>query len=114
MTDATLVNIDGLGGYEQYWQTQDARGVGPCGTRTVTYATPAEVAALPVCTGGATIFDGDCGSSNGKTTASYPTSNFCNAGTKVDVDTAAGDGSYNWTCQGSGVGHADTSCSATK
>ncbi len=57
--------------------------------------------------------NGVCGSANGTTTTSYPTSNWCTTGTKVDVDITAGDGSYNWRCDGSGGG-SNMSCSANK
>lgn len=114
VTDATRVNIDGLDSYDQYWQTQDPNGVGRCSGKDVVYSNAATLAALPVCTGAATIIDGDCGGSNGKAMASYPTTNFCNAGTRRDDDTIAADGSYNWTCLGSGAGHTDMSCSATQ
>ncbi len=60
-----------------------------------------------------TPVNGACGSANGTTITSYPTSNWCTTGTKVDVDTTAGDGSYNWRCDGNGGG-SNMSCSATK
>lgn len=57
--------------------------------------------------------NGVCGSANGTSTVSYPTANWCANGTKVDVDTTGGDGTYNWRCDGSGGG-SNASCSANK
>lgn len=57
--------------------------------------------------------NGSCGSANGVTTVSYPTANWCANGTKVDVDTTGGDGTYNWRCDGANLG-SDANCSASK
>ncbi|MDR0649856.1 MAG: hypothetical protein LBG59_00145, partial [Candidatus Peribacteria bacterium] len=57
--------------------------------------------------------NGSCGSANGVAVTSYPTANHCSAGTKVDVDTIATDGTYNWTCNGSNGG-TTVSCQANK
>lgn len=48
-----------------------------------------------------------CGSANGTSVSTQPTTNLCNSGAAVWTDTTAIDGAYNWTC---GV----ASCSATK
>lgn len=61
----------------------------------------------------AVVVNGVCGSANGVATASYPTANWCTTGTKVDVDTTGGDGTYNWDCNGSGGG-SSVSCGANK
>jgi hypothetical protein len=52
--------------------------------------------------------DGVCGSSNGQTLTSAPTSNLCSAGTPTTV---SGSGPWNWTCTGIGTGTTAT-CSA--
>ncbi|MDR0651599.1 MAG: hypothetical protein LBG59_09760, partial [Candidatus Peribacteria bacterium] len=57
--------------------------------------------------------NGSCGSANGVAVTSYPTASHCSAGTKVDVDTVATDGMYNWTCNGSNGG-TTASCQANK
>jgi YVTN family beta-propeller protein len=49
-----------------------------------------------------------CGSSNGGTFASAPTTNLCSAGTPTTV---TGNGPWNWTCQGENGG-TNASCSA--
>lgn len=54
-----------------------------------------------------------CGSANWVATTSYPTANWCTSGTKADVDTVGSDGTYNWSCNGSGWG-TSVSCSASK
>jgi hypothetical protein len=46
-------------------------------------------------------------------TTVYPTANHCLEGTKVDVDTSASDGAYNWRCDGSNGG-TNVNCSANK
>ena len=58
--------------------------------------------------GGGTVVDGVCGSSNGATLTSAPTANLCSAGTASAV---TGTGPWNWTCIGSGGG-TTASCSA--
>ena len=57
--------------------------------------------------GGGSLVNGACGSSNGATLASAPTTNLCSAGTASAV---TGTGPWNWTCAGSGGTTA--SCSA--
>jgi len=52
--------------------------------------------------------NGACGSSNGVTFMSAPTSNLCNAGTPTSV---SGSGPWLWTCQGINGG-TNASCSA--
>ena len=56
---------------------------------------------------------GQCGSSNGGTFPSQPTTNLCSAGIQNWIDNNASDGTYNWECLGSGGG-STTTCSATK
>lgn len=51
---------------------------------------------------------GSCGSANGTTVASAPSSNLCNQGTASSV---SGNGPWNWTCSGSNGG-GNASCSA--
>src|ERR1035437_7988626 len=51
---------------------------------------------------------GSCGSSNGGTFSSAPTTNLCSAGTQSSV---TGSGPWSWTCAGSGGGFI-ASCSA--
>ncbi len=58
--------------------------------------------------GGGTAVNGACGSSNGGTFTSAPTTNLCSAGTASAV---TGTGPWNWTCAGSGGG-TTASCSA--
>ena len=45
--------------------------------------------------------DGKCGSSNGGTFSSQPTTNLCTSGTTSWSDSSGSDGSYNWSCAGS-------------
>ena len=52
--------------------------------------------------------NGACGSANGGSYASAPSSNLCSDGTASAV---SGSGPYTWTCSGSGGG-TDASCSA--
>jgi hypothetical protein len=54
--------------------------------------------------------DGNCGSSDGSTVGTAPTTNLCSAGTATAV---TGVGPWYWTCQGSNGGTTD-SCSASK
>lgn len=55
--------------------------------------------------------NGVCWSSNGTTGPNYPSSGFCAVGAKVDTDTSGTDGSFNWTCLGTG-GWSNASCSS--
>src|SRR5271166_629547 len=64
-------------------------------------------ATLAVATG--TAVNGTCGSSNGASLASAPTTNLCSAGTASAV---TGSGPWSWTCAGSNGG-ATSSCSAS-
>ena len=58
--------------------------------------------------GGGTVVNGACGSSNGGTFTSAPTTNLCSAGTASAV---TGTGPWTWSCAGSGGG-TTASCSA--
>jgi hypothetical protein len=58
--------------------------------------------------GGGTIVNGACGSSNGAKLTTAPTTNLCSAGT---ASTVGGSGPWNWTCAGS-KGGTTASCSA--
>jgi hypothetical protein len=66
-------------------------------------------------TGGLTVAacpgptNGTCGSSNGQTLSSAPSTNLCNTGTASAV---SGSGPWEWSCVGTGVGHTDASCEA--
>jgi hypothetical protein len=68
-------------------------------------------------TGGLTVAacpgptNGTCGSSNGQTLSSAPSTNLCNTGTASAV---TGSGPWDWSCVGTGVGHTDASCQANK
>ena len=53
--------------------------------------------------------NGSCGTASGQASYSAPTSNLCSAGT---VSAVAGNGPWNWTCQGVNGG-TTASCSAT-
>ena len=53
---------------------------------------------------------GVCGTSNGGTFTSAPTTNLCSAGTETTV---SGSGPWNWTCQGL-YGGSNANCSANK
>ncbi len=61
----------------------------------------------------ATPINGSCGSSNGGTFSTQPTTNNCSVGAVSWTDTTAGDGSYNWSCAGANGG-TNASCSAAK
>ncbi|MFA5013366.1 MAG: hypothetical protein WC520_02255 [Candidatus Paceibacterota bacterium] len=54
--------------------------------------------------------DGACGSANGTTVATKPTTNLCSAGTASIVN---GSGPWTWVCNGSGGG-TNATCSANK
>ena len=56
------------------------------------------------------LINGACGSSNGASLTSAPTTNLCTAGA---ASTVSGSGPWVWTCAGSGGGTTAT-CSATK
>jgi hypothetical protein len=56
-----------------------------------------------------TLVNGACGSSNGSSLSSVPTTNFCSTGTATPV---SGTGPWNWSCTGSGGG-STASCSAS-
>ncbi len=58
--------------------------------------------------GGGNAVNGVCGSANGGTYSSAPTTNLCSAGSASAV---TGSGPWNWTCAGSGGG-TTASCSA--
>ncbi len=58
-----------------------------------------------------TPINGVCGSSNGQTFTTTPTTNLCSQGTPSSV--TAGTNTFTWTCQGSNGG-TTASCSATK
>ena len=55
--------------------------------------------------------DGACGTANGSTVTTAPTSNLCSAGTAGSV--TSGTTAYTWSCAGSNGG-ANDSCSATR
>jgi|GEM_PF-1711213 len=57
-----------------------------------------------------TPVNGQCGTSNGGTYQSAPSTNLCNAGGASSV---SGSGPWNWTCNGTGGG-TNSSCSASK
>ncbi|MFT6829456.1 MAG: hypothetical protein ACJAV6_000286 [Candidatus Paceibacteria bacterium] len=71
------------------------------------------------CSGGETAeggTNGSCGSSNGGTFSTAPSTNLCSAGTASSVSDNTGGGSfgtndYTWTCAGTGGG-STASCSA--
>nr|MDP2190314.1 hypothetical protein [Rhodoferax sp.] len=63
-----------------------------------------------VCVTFTTATNGACGSSNGATVSSAPSSNLCSTGTAGAV---TGSGPWNWSCSGSNGG-TNASCSATK
>jgi len=56
----------------------------------------------------ATQINGTCGSSNGQSFTTVPTTNLCTSGTATTV---TGNGPWNWSCQGSNGGTTAT-CSA--
>ena len=60
------------------------------------------------CSANVQVVNGVCGSSNGGTFTSAPTTNLCSAGT---FTTVSGSGPWSWTCQGVNGG-TNASCSA--
>ncbi|MEA2112816.1 MAG: hypothetical protein U9P50_02470 [Patescibacteria group bacterium] len=58
----------------------------------------------------ATTIDGECGSSDGRTLSTKPTTNLCDQGTE---STVTGTGPWNWNCTGLNNG-TTASCSANK
>jgi hypothetical protein len=61
-----------------------------------------------VASSGGTVVNGSCGSSNGGSFYTAPTTNLCSAGTASSV---TGAGPWNWSCAGSGGG-TTAQCSA--
>jgi hypothetical protein len=59
---------------------------------------------------GSSKINGVCGSSNGQSFSTKPTTNLCSTGTASSV---TGTGPWNWTCNGSNGG-TNASCSANK
>lgn len=57
--------------------------------------------------------NGKCGSANGGTFDSKPTSGICSSGSSDWTDDKGSDGTWNWKCKGSNNG-TDASCSAKK
>lgn len=57
--------------------------------------------------------NGVCGTSNGNNVSSQPSSNLCSVGALSWTDQTAGDGTYNWSCNGSSGG-SNASCSANR
>ena len=55
------------------------------------------------------VINGSCGTSNGQSFASMPSTNLCSAGTASSV---SGSGPWSWSCAGSGGG-STASCSAS-
>ena len=62
------------------------------------------------CSAPKTVINGACGSTNGGSYSSKPTSGLCNAGSASAV---SGTNSWSWTCSGTNDG-ATASCSATR
>lgn len=56
------------------------------------------------------VTNGVCGSANGTTTSTKPTTNLCSAG---NASTVSGNGQWTWTCT-SPNGGSNASCSANK
>ena len=80
------------------WQSVGASSTNCTTARKCEYYTPASGT------------NGTCGSSNGQSLASIPTTNLCTAGTPSAV---TGTGPWTWTCAGIGGG-TTANCSATK
>lgn len=70
--------------------------------------------AIPTCQVGGSPINGTCGSSNGGTFGSAPTSNLCGAGNGVATPAPSGSGPWSWTCGGSNGGSASATCSASQ
>ncbi|MFA6446413.1 MAG: tetratricopeptide repeat protein, partial [Candidatus Paceibacterota bacterium] len=58
---------------------------------------------------GSSCATGVCGSANGKTYSSQPTTNLCSVGT---ASTVAGSGPWTWTCAGVSGGSSSPTCTA--
>lgn len=56
--------------------------------------------------------NGVCGPANATKTTNYPASGWCSTGAKSDGDTIGSDGTFNWTCLGTGGG-SDANCSSS-
>lgn len=65
------------------------------------------------CVPATTAVNGSCGSANGGSGATAPSSNLCTAGTASWTDTLGTDGTFNWQCAGANGG-TTASCVATK
>ncbi|MFZ2975697.1 MAG: hypothetical protein WA055_03705 [Candidatus Moraniibacteriota bacterium] len=57
------------------------------------------------------VINGKCGSSNGQTFLTIPTTNLCSTGTPSAV---SGSGPWTWSCYGTNGGGSTASCSANK
>lgn len=84
------------GGYDYTWTCTDGAASASCGS----YQSSA-------------LINGQCGSADGGTYSSPPSSNLCSAGSASSVNDSGGftEPQYTWTCSGSGGG-SDDSCSA--
>jgi peptidoglycan/xylan/chitin deacetylase (PgdA/CDA1 family) len=73
-------------------------------------ASPAGASQTSTCTTTLAIINGQCGSANGQSFTSAPTTNLCSSGTSSSI---TGSGPWYWTCSGSNGG-TKASCLATK
>lgn len=89
-----------VGTYVIYFRAQDNQGAWStsCPSRTITVSVPPAI-------------DGACGSANGVSIGTRPTTNLCSTGPASTVLPATGPGPWSWTCGGS-YGGADANCAA--
>ena len=86
-------------------------------TNPTTYTWQCEgLSTSPTCTANRTLTPvaGTCGTANGGSFATAPTTNLCSAGNGVATPAPSGSGPWSWTCGGSGGGAASPTCSATQ
>lgn len=72
------------------------------------------IAACSYPSGCSTPVNGSCGTANGGSFASAPTTNLCGAGNGVATPSPSGSGPWTWTCGGSGGGSPSGNCTATQ
>jgi len=66
------------------------------------------------CSANKTTVNGACGTANGTTVSSAPTTNLCAVGSTATPVPVTGSGPWSWNCNGSGPGSIPASCSANK
>jgi hypothetical protein len=85
-------------------------GAHAAGTASVSVTTPGGSNAANTLYTYASVTDGTCGAAQGQAALLKPTAGLCGAGTASSV--TANNGSYTWSCAGTGVNSQTAQCSA--